>query len=585
MFTASNSNPLINLISHSKLKCMNKVVVFFLAMIFSVSVSSQVRLNEFFPASNGQNKQWIELYSSGAAIGNYSLAIRYKLSASDSGFYVMSLSGSPNTNNYFVVENNGNVNWLNTSQVKKIRWDGVLQTLSSTESNNILQSSGENHIFLVKNNKVVDVLVTGISGTSTPHVKAQSQINAWTSFSVQNGIGLDGFSLAFNYIQVTNLNTPNQSAGSGSSFSFIYTASGCNAAYPWEKTQAETKAALNTGSSVPQFDYWDVEYKISNAFAKQATDFYVVTNSRIPDGSPTFDYNVSGTPTKLYLKYTVLNSLVTVALANPVCYMYYDKGGPNDQPNGVLDATDPVVVSGMSKTLEISNTIYLNMTITQDMFYTNAPGYRKLRPFFLVLVSQNTCFKTQDILISEQLFALPVTLGSFDVKTTEQANLLQWSSLTESNNTGFEVQQSVGHANGFTKIGFVDSKAKNGNSQTEIRYAFEDKNPVNGATVFYRLKQVDMDGKSSYSVIRNIKPGEVNAAWKVYPNPSSGSISIQTGLPGKQRVLLLDQHGAVVRRMDPAVGTLTMDGLRAGVYVLRLMDEAGGMMTRKIIVQ
>jgi hypothetical protein len=37
--------------------------------------------------------------------------------------------------------------------------------------------------------------------------------------------------------------------------------------------------------------------------------------------------------------------------------------------------------------------------------------------------------------------------------------------------------------------------------------------------------------------------------------------------------------------MDPAVGTLTMDGLRAGVYVLRLIDEAGGMMTKKIIVQ
>jgi hypothetical protein len=195
---------------------MNKVVVFFLAMIFSVSVSSQVRLNEIFPANNGQNKQWIELYSSGAAIGNYSLAIRYKLGASDSGFYVMSLSGSPNASNYFVVENNGNVNWLNTSQVKKIRWDGVLQTLSSTESNNILKSSGENHIFLVKNNKVVDVLVTGISGTSTPHLKAQSQINAWTSFSVQNGIGLDGFSLAFNYIQLTKLNTINQSSGSGS---------------------------------------------------------------------------------------------------------------------------------------------------------------------------------------------------------------------------------------------------------------------------------------------------------------------------------------------------------------------------------
>ena len=564
---------------------MNKVVVFFLAMIFSVSVSAQVRLNEIFPANNGQNKQWIELYSSGAAMSNYSLAIRYKLSASDSGFYVMSLSGSANASNYVVVENNGNVNWLNTSQVKKIRWDGVLQTLSSTESNHILQSSGENHIFLVKSNKVVDVLVTGVSGTSTPHLKAQSQINAWTSFSVQNGIGLDGFSLAFNYIQVTNLNTPNQSAGSGSSFAFIYTANGCNEANPWGKTQAETKAALNTGSSAPQFDYWDVEYKISNAFAKQATDFYVVTNSRIPDGSPTFDYNAAGSPTTFHLKYTVLNTLMTVALANPVLYMYYDKGGVDNLPNGVLDATDPVVVSGISKTLETSNTIYLNTSIAQDMFYINAQGYRKLRPVFLVLMSPNTCFKTQDILISEQLFALPVTLGSFDVKPTEQANLLQWSSLTESNNTGFEIQQSVGHANGFTKIGFVDSKAKNGNSQSEIRYVFEDKNPLSGAKVFYRLKQVDMDGKSSYSAIRTIKPVEVNTALKVYPNPSSGSITIKPALPGKQRVLLLDQHGAMVRRMDPAVGTLTIDGLKAGVYVLKLMDEAGGMMTRKIIVQ
>lgn len=564
---------------------MNKVVVFFLSMIFSVSVSAQVRLNEIFPASNGQNKQWIELYSSAAAISDYILAIRYKLSASDSGFYVMSLSGSANASNYFVVENNGTVNWINTSQVKKVNWAGVSQVLTVAESNEILQSSGENFIFLLKSNKVVDALVTGVSGSSTPHLKAQAAINAWTSFSAPSGIGLDGFSVTFNSIQLTNLNTPNQSAGAGSSFSFIYSLGGCTADYPWTKTSSETKGTLNSGSSTPQFDYWEAAYKISNEFSRQAADYYVVTNSRIPSGSPTFDYNAAGSPTMLYLKYTLLNTLMTVTLANPVFYMYYDKGGANNLPNGVLDATDPVVVSGMSKTLETSNTIYLNISIDQDMFYTNAQGFRKLRPFFLVLVSQNTCFKTQDILISEQIFALPVTLRSFDVKPTEQANLLQWSSLTESNNTGFEVQRSVGTPNGFTKIGFVDSKAKNGNSQTEIHYAFEDKKPVNGATVFYRLKQVDMDGKSSYSDIRTIKPRKENAAWKVYPNPSSGSITIKPGLQGKQRVLLLDQHGALVRSMDSAVDTLTIDGLSAGLYVLRLIDESGGMVTRKIIVQ
>lgn len=563
---------------------MNKVVVFFLAMIFSISVSSQVRLNEILPANNGQNKQWIELFSSGVSLTNYTLAIRYKSTTTDSGFYLMSLSGTANASNYFVVENNGNVNWINTSQVKKVSWAGVSQVLTATESNQILQSSGENFIFLVKNNKVVDALITGISGGSTPYLKAQADINAWTPFSAPSGIGLDGFSVAFNYIQLTNLNTPNQSAGAGSSFSFIYSPGGCTAAYPWAKTSSVTKGLLNSGSSTPQFDYWDVEYKISNAFAKHATDFYVVTNSRIPDGSPTFDYNAAGSPTKLYVKYTVLNTLMIVALANPVFYMYYDKGGLNDQPNGVLDATDPVVVSGMNKTLETSNTIYLNMAITQDMFYTDANDNRRLRPFFMVLVSQNTCFKTQDILISEQLFALPATLGSFDIKQLAHGNLLQWSSLTESNNTGFEVQQSVGHANGFTKIGFVDSKAKNGNSQAEIRYSFEDKTPVNGAVVYYRLKQIDMDGKSSFSAIRNIKAGMVNAAWQVYPNPSSGSISIQTVLQGRQRLLLVDQQGAIVRNSEHAAGLLKMDGLKTGIYVLKLMGEGGGIMTRKIIV-
>lgn len=564
---------------------MNKVVVFIFAIFFSLSVSSQVRLNEIFPANNGQNKQWIELFSSGASLSGYTLAIRYKPTTTDSGFYLLSLSGAANASNYFVVENAGSITWLNTSQVKKINWNGVEQAMTVAESNDILRSSGENFIFLVKNNKVVDALVTGISGSSTPHLKAQSAINAWTSFSAPSGIGLDGFSMTFNYIQLTNLNTPNQSAGAGSSFSFIYSVNGCDAAYPWVKTQGETKGTLNTGSSVPIFDYWEVQYKIAQSLARQASDFYVVSNSRIPTGSPTFDYNAAGSPTMLHLKYSVLNTIMTVALENPVYYMYYDKGGLGDLPNGVLDATDPVVVSGMSKTLESTNTIYLNISISQDMFYTDASGNRRLRPFFLVLVSQNTCFKTQDILISEQIFALPVSLGAFAVKPIDNGRLLQWSSLTESNNTGFEVQQSVGHANGFTKIGFLNSKAKNGNSQDEILYSFEDHTPINGAVVYYRLKQIDMDGKSSYSAIRTIRVGMVSAAIEVYPNPSSGAITIESGVAGKQKILLMDQTGALLRSMEHIGGPLKMNGLKTGIYLLKLMGEGGEMVIRKIIVQ
>jgi hypothetical protein len=143
----------------------------------------------------------------------------------------------------------------------------------------------------------------------------------------------------------------------------------------------------------------------------------------------------------------------------------------------------------------------------------------------------------------------------------------------------------VGNPIGFSKIGFVDSKAKNGNSQTEIRYSFEDKGPINGAVVYYRLKQIDMDGKSSYSPIRTIKAGMGSGTLQVYPNPSSGSITVQSGFSGRQKILILDQHGAVMRSMEHGAGPVKMNGLKTGIYVLKLMAEGGELMTRKIIVQ
>lgn len=564
---------------------MTKVLGFIMAVFLYLPLFSQVRLNEIFLANNSQNKQWIELFSSGTLVEGYTLAIRYKQHKTDSGFYLLRLSGAANADHYFVAAYNDNVNWLNTSAVIKVRWDGVSQALTSAESNQVMDPSGENHVFLVKNNKVVDILVTGITGTSMPYLKAQAAINTWASFSAPDGFGFDGFSIVFNKIQLTNLNTPNESAGSGSSFSFIYAEKGCNTEYPWVKTSTETKGYLNDESSVPQYDYWEVTYKISSSFARAASDFFAVTNSRIPNASPTFDYASSGSPTVLYLKYTLSNTLLSAAIENPVFYMYYDKGGLNDLPNGVLDDKDPVVISGISKSLETSNTIYLSTTITPDMFYTDDLLNNKLRPLFLVLVSQNTCFKSQHILVSEQLYALPVTLGSFDVKSNGHGNVLKWSTLSESNNAGFEIQQSFGSPTVFKKIGFLDSKAKNGNSRVVVHYSFQD-SPIMGiGSVFYRLKQIDMDGKFTYSPIKAIKREISIAGLQVYPNPSNGSINIQIGRQAKCTIMLLDQDGQLVKRMTTNSGVLRMEGLKNGFYFLKLRTDEGEILTRKIIVE
>jgi len=80
----------------------------------------------------------------------------------------------------------------------------------------------------------------------------------------------------------------------------------------------------------------------------------------------------------------------------------------------------------------------------------------------------------------------------------------------------------------------VDSKAKNGNSQAEIRYSFEDETPINGAVVYYRLKQIDMDGKSTFSPVRSIKLSNARNI-NIYPNPSQGALTIQHPNVGQAR--------------------------------------------------
>jgi len=80
--------------------------------------------------------------------------------------------------------------------------------------------------------------------------------------------------------------------------------------------------------------------------------------------------------------------------------------------------------------------------------------------------------------------ALPVNLVNFIVKQTSTGNLLKWSTTSETNNAGFEIERSI-DAKLFEKIGYVDGK---GESATLQSYQFSDQNPL--PISYYRLKQL-----------------------------------------------------------------------------------------------
>ncbi len=131
--------------------------------------------------------------------------------------------------------------------------------------------------------------------------------------------------------------------------------------------------------------------------------------------------------------------------------------------------------------------------------------------------------------------ALPVTLTSFYGVNTKDANVLYWETATEINNAGFNVERSIDGVS-FGSIGFVASKT--GNSAAS--YQFTDAKPFDGKS-YYRLKQVDKDGKTSYSSI--VELTKANTATvvtaSVYPNPVSDKLNVVVNAVAAQAATLV----------------------------------------------
>ncbi len=131
---------------------------------------------------------------------------------------------------------------------------------------------------------------------------------------------------------------------------------------------------------------------------------------------------------------------------------------------------------------------------------------------------------------------LPVELSSFSAASSGNAVVLSWQTSNEVNNFGFEIERNTRSADSrqedsgkneeqWVKIGFVNGR---GNSNSPKKYSFIDKSLYSSGKYFYRLKQIDLDGKFNYSEIISVESG-VPSTIKLnqnYPNPFNPSTVI-----------------------------------------------------------
>lgn len=142
------------------------------------------------------------------------------------------------------------------------------------------------------------------------------------------------------------------------------------------------------------------------------------------------------------------------------------------------------------------------------------------------------------------LSVLPVSLTDFTGKLVEGKTQLKWVTASENNSHHFEVERSVDGAH-YGSIGQVAAK---GNSTMTSNYGFTDGAPVKGLN-YYRLKQVDKDGKFVYSGVVVIRNNGAFVKAQIIPNPVHNMATISIMLAQKEdlQVRVIDASGKLAR--------------------------------------
>jgi len=178
---------------------------------------------------------------------------------------------------------------------------------------------------------------------------------------------------------------------------------------------------------------------------------------------------------------------------------------------------------------------------------------------------------------------LPVSLVNFSGYKDGSRNQLQWSTATEMNNRGFELQRSADGIS-FTTIGFMNSQSADGNSSSLLHYQFTD-NTADGNRYYYRLRQVDLDDRSKLSsviVINGRKPTVVQLDG-VFPNPAGNIVNLKVTSPNSQLlgIAMHDMTGKIVLQKIIAVGAgsntvpVNISQLANNYYLLKVADVNG----------
>jgi zinc-dependent metalloproteinase lipoprotein len=182
---------------------------------------------------------------------------------------------------------------------------------------------------------------------------------------------------------------------------------------------------------------------------------------------------------------------------------------------------------------------------------------------------------SQFILVSSNT-TLPLQLITFNAAAVNKGAALNWNTGNEVSNKGFNIQRSLDGTN-FNTIAFVTGKNQSANAGN-YSYSYFDSTMQAGITYYYRLAQVDINGRTTFSPVRSVRLAGASTTMVVFPNPAKNTARVVTRKTMVASVSLTDAGGKIVWSMPKQ--TIAASGfdvpvknLPAGVYMLWVREN------------
>lgn len=257
----------------------------------------------------------------------------------------------------------------------------------------------------------------------------------------------------------------------------------------------------------------------------------------------------------------------------------------------VNDSTDKVFVitNNGGATLSISNITITGADASSFTLVSTAPATifpGESKSFMVRFMPQTVGIKNASIIVSSNdsdesayNFAIrgeatnptPVSLLYFRAKAGIDLVKLTWETTAELNNAGFEIQRSSDGRNNWERIGYVTGL----NRVNGGKYFFDDPAPLKGLNA-YRLLQLDIDGRGTFSAIDVVQFAGNKPIVQTYPNPVAERLTIVFNDPTllNTNVKISSSTGVTVAtvRLTAYRQQVDMSSLSRGLYFIRFTD-------------